>query len=75
MQTNITREAAQPAQLARLDAITRALIIAIASALVGTALAVAGVYVLLGLGWALIASALVPFGTAIALLRGSKHAS
>lgn len=47
---------------------------AVASTLAGTAMAIAGVYMLAGPGWALIAGAVACFGLAAALFRGLTHA-
>lgn len=49
-------------------------IAAVASTLAGAAMAVTGVYVLAGPGWALIAGATACFGLAAALFRGLTHA-
>ena len=51
-----------------------ALAIGLISAVLGSALAVAGVYVLFGVGWALLAGALPPLVLAAAMFRGLKHA-
>lgn len=49
-------------------------IAALAAAAAGTAMGIAGVLVLAGPGWALIAGALACFGLAAALFRGLTHA-
>jgi len=51
-----------------------ALVVALVSALLGSGLAVAGVYLLFGVGWALLAGALPLLMLAGAMFRGLKHA-
>lgn len=47
---------------------------AVAASAAGAAMAIAGVYLLAGPGWALIAGSVACFGLAAALFRGLTHA-
>lgn len=60
----------EPAQ----PAADRALALALLALCLGVALLVAGVYVLFGLGWALVTGSLPAFVVAVVLIRGVKRA-
>ncbi len=56
------------------DPIAYSLVTALLFALIGTGLAVAGIFMLFGAGWAMLAAALPLIVLSGVLLRGLKHA-